>query len=269
MPLLAVEQLRVQYRAEATPVTAVHDVSFTVEPGEVVALVGESGSGKSSVALALTRLLPPTASVSGRVLFQGRDLLTASPAALRAVRGGQIAYVFQDPSTSLNPVLTVEAQLTEALQWHQGGTRAEVLQRAVGWLEQVGIPQAASRLKSFPHELSGGMQQRVMIAMAMATAPALLVADEPTTALDVTVQVQILRLLRQLQQQHRLSVLLVSHDLAVVERIAHKVGVMSQGRLVEWGEVRAVLQAPQHPYTRQLLAYRTRLTLPGAGGRHA
>lgn len=268
MPLLAIEQLSVRYGGDPAAVAAVQDVSFTMAPGQVAALVGESGSGKSSVALALTRLLPPAAHVTGRVLFQDADLLTAPAAQLRAIRGGKIAYVFQDPSTSLNPVLTVADQLVEMIQQHAPQPAPQARAQALEWLQRVGIPEPAQRLGAYPHELSGGMQQRVMIAMAMATQPALLVADEPTTALDVTVQVQILKLLRELQQRFQLAVLLVSHDLAVVERIAHYVGVMSQGRLVEWGPVAQVLKAPKHPYTQQLVSCRARLTLPELGKAH-
>jgi ABC-type glutathione transport system ATPase component len=267
MSLLTVEHLSVVYEGRGESVRAVDDVSFTVEPGEVVALVGESGSGKSSVALALTRLLrTPPAVLSGRVVFDGVDLLRTPEDSLRTVRGGKIAYVFQDPATSLNPVLTVGEQLIEAMTLHTEARREDARRVAVDWLRRVGIPSAEERLEAYPHEFSGGMQQRACLAMALAARPSLLVADEPTTALDVTVQVQILRLLRDLQRSLALSVLLISHDLTVVERLAHRVGVMAKGGLVELGSVGQVLRQPAHPYTRELLRYRSMITLRRASG---
>lgn len=241
---------------------AVDRVSFTIEPGEIVALVGESGCGKSSVALALTRLLPmPPASVSGRVMMGETNLLQASEEALRAIRGGTIAYVFQEPATSLNPVLTIGEQLVETIELHTASRGKAARRLGIDWLQRVGISSAEERLGAYPHEFSGGMQQRVMIAMALAARPALLVADEPTTALDVTIQVQILRLLRDLQRTLNLSVLLISHDLTVVERIAHRVGVLAAGRLVELGPVAQVLRHPAHPHTKELLRYRSMISL--------
>ncbi len=284
MALLTVEHLSVRYHTGQTTVQAVNDVNFTVEPGEIVALVGESGSGKTSVALALTRLLPsPPAVLSGRVILDpsthpdglardsahrdapgglhGTNLLAASEDALRAIRGGTISYVFQDPGTSLNPVLTIGEQLLEAITLHTDARGADARRLALEWLRRVGISSAEERFGAYPHEFSGGMQQRVMIAMALAAHPSLLIADEPTTALDVTIQVQILRLLRDLQRTLNLSVLLISHDLMVVERIAHRVGVMSAGRLVELGAVEQVLRQPAHPYTKELLRYRSMVSL--------
>ena len=259
--LLAVERLSVDYRQGDASIRAVDEVSFTIEAGEVFALVGESGCGKTSVALALTRLLPfPPAVVSGRAMLGERDLLTMPEEELRAIRGGTIAYVFQEPSTSLNPVLTIGEQLIEAIELHTTAKGDAARRVAVEWLERVSIPSPRERLRAYPHEFSGGMQQRVMLAMAMAAQPKLLIADEPTTALDVTVQVQILRLLRDLQQRYGLSVLLISHDLIVVERIAHRVGVMSAGKLVEVGQTAQVLRQPSHPYTRQLLRYRSMIS---------
>ena len=258
MALVSVEDLSVVYRSHDATTQAVDGVSFAIEPGEILALVGESGSGKSSVALALTRLLPsPPAVISGRAVFNGADLLRLSEPQLQAVRGGKIAYVFQDPATSLNPVLTIGEQVVEMIAQHTEAHGVAARRAAVDWLTRVGISSVGERLAAYPHEFSGGMQQRVMLAMAMAAHPALLVADEPTTALDVTVQVQILRLLRDLQRTLRLSVLLISHDLMVVERLAHRVGVMSAGRLVEWGAVEQVLHQPAHPYTKALLRYRS------------
>ena len=256
MPLLTVEDLSVTYSHQGGTVRAVDGASFTIEAGEVVALVGESGSGKSSVALSLTRLLPPQAAIEGAVRLSGSDLLTAPEKILRAVRGGKISYVFQDPASSLNPVLTIGEQLVETVELHTDSRGAGARARAAEWLARVGLTSAEERLAAYPHEFSGGMQQRVCIAMALASHPLLLVADEPTTALDVTVQVQILRLLRDLQQALGLSVLLISHDLTVVERLARRLGVMQGGRLVEWGDTAQVLTRPSHAYTQELLRCR-------------
>ena len=262
--LLAVESLSVAYQGRGAPVQAVSEVTFSVSPGEVFALVGGSGCGKTSVALALTRLLPaPPAAVSGRVLLDAVNLLDAPAATLRSIRGGRISYVFQDPATSLNPVLTIGEQLMETIALHTQARGHAARRTAVEWLERVGIPSAAQRLSSYPHEFSGGMQQRAMLAMALAARPRLLVADEPTTALDVTIQVQILRLLRDLQRSLQISVLLISHDLTVVERLAHRVGVMASGRLVETGPVGQVLRHPAHPSTQALLRWRSMMTLRG------
>jgi ABC-type glutathione transport system ATPase component len=253
MSLLEVHELSVRYGA----VRAVDHVSFSIEPGEILSLVGESGSGKSSIALALTRLLPsPPAEVTGAVRMEGINLLELSEADLRAVRGRRISYVFQDPASSLNPVLTIGEQLLETVELHTTAKGATARAHAAGWLERVGIPDAANRMGAYPHEFSGGMQQRVCLAIALAAQPALLVADEPTTALDVMVQIQILRLIRDLQRDLKMSVLLISHDLTVVERIAHRVGVLSRGMLVETGPVRDVLHRPQELYTQQLIRAR-------------
>ena len=264
MPLLAVENLSVVYQGRGILVRAVDGVSFSVEPGEVLALVGESGSGKSSVALALTKLLPvPPAMVSGRVIFEQVNLLEASEETLQTIRGGKISYVFQEPATSLNPVLSIGEQLLETIELHAQARGADAKRLAIEWLRRVGIASAEERWSAYPHEFSGGMQQRVCLAMAMAAHPALLVADEPTTALDVTIQVQILRLLRDLQRTLSLSVLLISHDLTVVERLAHRVGIMSAGKLVELGATEQVLHRPAHPSTRELLRYRSMMRLRG------
>ena len=257
MSLLVVEDLSVVYEGRGAAVRAVDGVSFALQPGEVFALVGESGSGKTSVALALTRLLPiPPALVSGRVLIDGASLLDASDEALRTIRGGKVSYVFQDPAASLNPVLTIGEQLLETITRHTESRGRAAAQVAVEWLQRVGIASAEERLAAYPHEFSGGMQQRLCLAMALTARPALLIADEPTTALDVTVQVQILRLLRDLQRSLRLSVLLISHDLTVVERLAHRIGVMAAGKLVEAGPVEQVLRHPAHDHTKKLLRAR-------------
>jgi ABC-type dipeptide/oligopeptide/nickel transport system ATPase component len=253
--VLDVRDLRVTFRdAAGQDFPAVRGVSFSLRRGETLALVGESGSGKSVTSLALARLLPPppAAAVGGQVLLGGQDVLGMGREELRRVRGGRIAYVFQDPATSLNPVFSVRSQIGEALRTHRpeiGDRDAET----VRWLDRVGIPQAASRLHAYPHELSGGMQQRVMIAMALASRPDVLVADEPTTALDVTVQHKILDLLGDLQREFEMAILLVTHNFAIVRGLAHRVAVLFRGRVVEHGETAAVLGAPQHPYTRALI----------------
>lgn len=269
-PLLAIERLSVTYAGADHP--AVEAMNLTVTPGEILALVGESGSGKSTVALAVGRLLPSTARVSGRIMLEDVDVLAATEAELRRLRGGRVSYVFQDPSTSLNPVLTIGEQLTETILLHTTVRGAEARRRATEWLTRVGIATPAARLDAYPHEFSGGMQQRACIAMALAAEPALLIADEPTTALDVTVQVQILRLLRDLQRVLGLAVLLISHDLSVVESVAHRVGVMCRGRLVELGHATQVLRQPADPHTQELLRCRALLSLEprgvaGPGGR--
>ena len=262
MPLLDVENLNVTYEARGERTEAVKGLSFSIEAGESVALVGESGSGKSSAALAITKLLPsPPARVSAsRVSFIKTDLFNADEHTLRNVRGGKIAYVFQNPSGSLNPVLTIGEQIREMIELHtdKRGRQADAV--AVEWLKRVGIRDAENRLGSFPHEFSGGMQQRAMIAMAMVSSPSLLIADEPTSALDVTVQVQILKLLKQLQNDLNLSLLLISHDLLVVRRMSHRVVVLSKGEAVESGLTEQIFQNPRHPYTRQLLSARASMS---------
>ncbi len=286
MTLLDVQDLRVSFDTEAGPVQAVDGVSFCVNPGEVVALVGESGSGKSVTAMSLLGLTRPLgARVSGAATFEGTELVGSGEAALRRVRGGRAAMVFQDPMSSLNPVLRVGDQIAEQIRAHEPTTtRRRALERAGGLLERVGIGGAAGagsrglarataaglspRLRAFPHELSGGMRQRVMIAMALSCSPSLLIADEPTTALDVTTQAQILDLLRELRAQTGVAILLVTHDLGVVADIAERILVMQAGQLVEQGTAGQVVNEPQHPYTQTLLgAYRTRLTrAPRSGG---
>ena len=262
MPLLSIEDLSVSYEHEGQSVLAVDQVSLSIEPQEIVALVGESGSGKSSLGLAITRLLPnPPVRIHAHTLeFNGLNILEASESQLRRLRGKEITYVFQDPASSLNPVLTLGDQLREVIEYHTDRRGKAADAHALEWLQHVGIPNA--RLSAYPHEFSGGMQQRLMIAMAMASQPKLLIADEPTSALDVTVQVQILRLLRQLQQQYRLSILLISHDLLVVRRMAHRVVVLRKGQIVESGSVPQILEHPTHPYTQSLLAARASMSIP-------
>lgn len=257
MSLLSVENLRLSFRPEDRPaVEAVKGVSFSLEEGETLAIVGESGSGKSVTAMALTRLLPapPAHYEGGRILLRGRDVLALSEAELRGVRGKEIAYVFQDPMTSLNPVFTIRSQIAETLRLHRPElSPGDYDREIVYWLNEVGIVNAPDRLKSYPHELSGGMQQRVMIAMALAARPALLVADEPTTALDATVQKQIIDLLARLQQQHGMAILLITHNFHILPGLAHRVVVMFRGQMVETGLTDDILRNPSHPYSRALI----------------
>jgi microcin C transport system ATP-binding protein len=255
-PLLSVRDLSVAFHQGGSETLAVDRVSFDIAPGEVVALVGESGSGKSVTANSVLQLLPyPAAShPSGEILFEGRDLLRVSERELRAVRGNDITMIFQEPMTSLNPLHTIEQQVGEILELHQAMTPQAARTRTLELLQQVGIREAEKRLKAFPHELSGGQRQRVMIAMALANRPKLLIADEPTTALDVTVQAQILELLKKLQREYGMSILFITHDLGIVRRFADRVCVMTKGKIVETGAVEAVFETPQHDYTRHLLS---------------
>ncbi|MDF0695768.1 ABC transporter ATP-binding protein [Rhizobium sp. MC63] len=255
-PLLSVRDLSVAFHQGGDTSLAVDRISFDIAKGEVVALVGESGSGKSVSANSILKLLPyPTAShPSGEILFKGKDLLKASERELREVRGNDITMIFQEPMTSLNPLQTIEKQIAEILALHQGITGQPARQRVLDLLNQVGIREPEKRLKAYPHELSGGQRQRVMIAMALANRPELLIADEPTTALDVTVQAQILELLRQLKAAHGMSLLFITHDLGIVRKFADRVCVMTKGRIVETGTVTEVFANPKHDYTRHLLA---------------
>jgi oligopeptide transport system ATP-binding protein len=255
MSLLEVRDLSARFDTHRGVVRAIDGVSLHLEEGETLALVGESGSGKSVTALATIGLLPSPPGVvdAGEVLFEGRDLRRLRGGQLRSIRGRRIGMIFQDPMTSLNPLLTIERQLTEVLEVHEGISRMAARRRAATGLGEVGIPDPESRLEQFPHQLSGGMRQRVMIAMALLCRPALLIADEPTTALDVTIQAQILELLRGLQKQHGMALLLITHDLGVVAGTADRVMVMYAGRIVESGGVRPLFRCPGHPYTRGLL----------------
>ena len=255
-PLLSVRDLSVAFHQGNAETLAVDRVSFDIAPGEVVALVGESGSGKSVSAASILKLLPyPAAShPSGEILFEGRDLMTASEQELRAVRGNDITMIFQEPMTSLNPLHNIEKQIGEILALHQAIAGETARDRTLELLRQVGIRDPEKRLSAYPHELSGGQRQRVMIAMALANRPKLLVADEPTTALDVTVQAQILDLLRQLKADHGMSMLFITHDLGIVRKFADKVCVMTRGKIVESGPVEDIFTNPQHDYTRKLLA---------------
>ena len=259
-PLLSVSHLTTVFDTPRGPVTAADDVSFEINPGETLGLVGESGSGKSVTALSIMRLVQrPGRIAGGRILFRGRDLLTLAERDMRAVRGADISLIFQEPMTALNPVFTIGDQIAETLFVHDRATRREAKAKAIELLDAVRIPEAASRVGDYPHQLSGGMRQRVLIAMALACRPSLVIADEPTTALDVTIQAQILDLLREMKTALNLSLLLITHDLGVVAETADRVAVMYAGRIVETGPVRAIFRTPQHPYTRGLLA-----SIPGA-----
>ncbi|MEG4644671.1 microcin C transport system ATP-binding protein [Paracoccus pantotrophus] len=253
-PVLEVSDLRVGFRQDGQLVPAVKGVSFTVAKGETVALVGESGSGKSVTALSTVRLLGEAAEVAGSVRYDGRELLGAAEAELRRVRGNDISFIFQEPMTSLNPLHTLERQLAESLALHQGLRGAAARARIIELLTRVGIRDPETRLADYPHQLSGGQRQRVMIAMALANGPELLIADEPTTALDVTIQAQIMELLAELKAAEGLSMLFISHDLGLVRRIADRVCVMKGGEIVEQGPVEQIFAHPQHEYTRMLLA---------------
>ncbi|MGZ8648087.1 MAG: ABC transporter ATP-binding protein [Solirubrobacteraceae bacterium] len=262
MALLEVDELSVRFDSDEGAVHAVDRVSFSLEEGEVLAMVGESGCGKSVTAMSLLRLLPASATLTGAVRFGDRDLLTADEASLRGVRGREISFVFQEPMTSLNPVFTVGRQVGEVLRHHLDLDRAAARDRTLELLELVGIPAPARRIDEYPHQLSGGMRQRVMIAMAVACNPKVLIADEPTTALDVTIQAGILDLMRDIRERLGTAILLITHDLGVVADVADRVMVMYAGRLVEQAVADELFAHPQHPYTTGLLA-----ALPRSGRR--
>ena len=254
-PLLRVEGLTTEFQTPAGPLRAVNDVSFEIRKGETLGLVGESGSGKSVTAFSIIRLVQPPGRISaGRVVFQGRDLAALPEPEMRRVRGKGIGFVFQEPMAALNPVMRVGAHIGEALTVHGLASRADARDRAVDLLRAVRITDPDKRVDDYPHQLSGGMRQRVMIAIALACRPPLVIADEPTTALDVTVQAQILDLLREMKREFDLSLLLITHDLGVIAETADRVAVMYAGRIVEQGSVREIFHQPKHPYTQGLLA---------------
>jgi peptide/nickel transport system ATP-binding protein len=254
-PLLEVADLSVDFVTREATVHAVSGASFSLRPGEVLCLLGESGSGKSVTLRALMRLLPPKrARIAGRVTLADQDVLTLEGAALRSFRGGSVSMVFQEPMTALDPVYTIGQHLIETIRRHKGGTKAQARARAIELLDLVKIPSPERRIDAYPHELSGGLRQRAMIAIALSCGPRLLLADEPTTALDATVQIQVLVLLRRLQQELGMSTIFVTHDLGVAAEIADRVAVMYAGRVIEEGPVADVLRAPAHPYTAGLLA---------------
>jgi ABC-type dipeptide/oligopeptide/nickel transport system ATPase component len=260
--MLEVRDLTISFRSDDGNIPAVRSVSFSLEKGETLAIVGESGSGKSVTALALTRLLPEPAALyeAGEILLDGQSVLHMNEKRLRRVRGNQIAYVFQEPATSLNPVFSVYEQIAETIRLHRPEVR-EVRKEVIYWLDQVGIVHSARRVKDYPFQLSGGMQQRVMIAMALCCQPEILVADEPTTALDVTIQRQILDLFQALKIKYRMSMILITHNFGIIRGLADKVAVMFRGRVVEFGSTESVLRQPQHPYTRALIECIPRLGL--------
>ena len=261
-PLLSVRNLEVQFPTRRRVLTALHEVSFDVLPGEILGVVGESGAGKSMTGNAIIGLLEPPGRISrGEVLFMGKDLTRLSPSELRQIRGRDIGAIFQDPLTSLNPLYTIGDMLTETLLTHLDIGKSEAQRRAIAMLGEVGIPAAEERFGHYPHQFSGGMRQRVVIALALCTEPRLVIADEPTTALDVSVQAQIINLLKRLCKEHGTAVILVTHDMGVIAETADRVCVMYAGRIVEIGPVRQVVQAPRHPYTQGLMA-----AIPLVGG---
>jgi ABC-type dipeptide/oligopeptide/nickel transport system ATPase component len=253
-PLLRVDDLRITFNTANGSTEAVKGISFDLQKGETLAIVGESGSGKSVTCLSLTRLLPqpPAEYPTGKILFNGENILELSSDRLRKIRGSAISYIFQEPSTSLNPVYTVRTQLGEALKLHRPDVK-NVEEEIVRWLDRVGIVDPAKRLNDYPHQLSGGMQQRVMIAMALSCHPQILVADEPTTALDVTIQAQIIDQLKELKRELDMSIILITHNFGIIGGLADRVAVMYRGKIVEYGKCETILRDPQHPYTKALL----------------
>ena len=250
-PLLQIDRLKINFG----PQTAVEDLSLEIAPGETLGLVGESGSGKSATSLALLRLLPPTAQVTGTITFAGQNLLTLPEEQMRRHRGRSIAMIFQEPMTALNPVMKIGTQIAEAyLAHHPKEPRNSLKTRVLAAMHEVALPDPERRLNDYPHQFSGGQRQRILISMALINRPQLLIADEPTTALDVTVQAQILNLLKDIRRTHNLAMLFISHDLAVVAQIADRVAVMQKGLIVEQAPTQTLFQTPQHPYTRRLLA---------------
>jgi oligopeptide transport system ATP-binding protein len=263
-PLLRVKGLKTVFRQGKNVVNAVDGVSFDVRHGETLAIVGESGSGKSVTAMSILRLIPspPGEILEGEIEFDGRDLLTLSDEEIRQVRGNEIAMIFQEPMSSLNPVLTIGRQISEPIEVHRRAQGQGILRRCLDLLRQVRIPDPAARMNAYPHQFSGGMRQRAMIAMALACEPRLIIADEPTTALDVTVQAQILELLKDLTRQHGTSMILITHDLGVVARYADRINVMYGGRIVERGTAQEIFENPKHPYTIGLMESIPRLDQP-------
>src|SRR3990172_4956800 len=259
-PVLEVDDLRTYFHTEEGVVKAVDDLSFRLEQGRTLGIVGESGSGKSVTSLSIMRLLSSNARIeTGRISFLGRDLVRLPERQLQSIRGRDISMIFQEPMTSLNPVFTVGAQIMEAIILHQNVNKAAARQKAIDLLREVGIPKPEQRVDSYPHQMSGGQKQRVMIAMALSCNPQLLIADEPTTALDVTIQAQILDILRRLRDERGMAIVFITHDLGVIAEIADDVLVMFRGKEVEYGPVLDIFARPQHPYTKGLLACRPRL----------
>ena len=253
-PLLAVRNLTTRFATASGSVLAVDNVSFTLNAGEVLGIVGESGSGKSQIFMSIAGLMAPNGKVTGQAIFNGRDLIDAGERTLNQVRGRELSFIFQDPMTALNPFRNLSSQLTEMLMLHRGMSKSEARAEALRLMNRVRIPEASRRLDMFPHELSGGMRQRVMIAMALSCSPKLLIADEPTTALDVTVQIQVLDLIDEIRRDEGLAVALITHDMGVVARLSDRVLVVYAGNIVEQGSTDEVLLAPNHPYTHALLS---------------
>ncbi|MBI4375627.1 MAG: ABC transporter ATP-binding protein [Elusimicrobia bacterium] len=255
-PVLSVRGLRTYFHLDDSVIRAVDGISYDLYPGKTLAVVGESGSGKSVHALSILRLLPepPARIVAGEILFNGRDLLALGPQGMGDIRGNRIAMIFQEPMTSLNPVLPVGEQIAEAVMLHQGATREKAWAKAVELLKKVGIPHAEERVQDYPHQFSGGMRQRAMIAIALSCEPDVLIADEPTTALDVTIQAQILELMRDLQKEYRMAIVLITHNIGVVAEMADDVAVMYAGRQIEQASIHSLFKDPKHPYTQGLLS---------------
>ncbi len=253
--LLEIHNLSIRFRTDEGTVDAVKKVSLSLKEGGSLAIVGESGSGKSVTALSLTRLLPtpPAEFASGDILFNGESVLAMKPDRLRSIRGGGIAYIFQEPSTSLNPVYTIRSQIAEAIRLHRPEVK-DVDKEIIHWLNAVGIVDPEKRMRDYPHQLSGGMQQRAMIAMALSCKPHLLVADEPTTALDVTIQAQILKELKHLRAEFNMALILITHNIAIIQGLCDRIAVMFRGEIVEYGDTQHVLKNPQHEYTKALIA---------------
>jgi peptide/nickel transport system ATP-binding protein len=264
MPAVTVENLAVRFRQRDRTIHAVNGVDFTLARGEVLGILGESGSGKSVTLRALMRLLPNYCEIEGRIVIDGEDITSAPPSRLEELRGGKVAMIFQEPVTALDPVFTIGDQIAETIVRHEGTSRREAWRRALDLLERVQIPSAKRRLAAYPHEMSGGMRQRAMIALALSCKPSVLLADEPTTALDVTVQIQILLLLRELQRELGMAVIFVTHDVGAAAEISDRLAVMYAGRFVETGSVRDVLRKRAHPYTEGLLAANLHGAEPGA-----
>ncbi|MFA6807678.1 MAG: ABC transporter ATP-binding protein [Eubacteriales bacterium] len=252
-PILDIQNLKVHFKTDAGTVRAVDGVDLQVNAGETLGLVGESGCGKSVTSLSMMRLLSEKTDITGKIFFSGENILEKSEREMQAIRGNKISMIFQDPMTSLNPVLTIAEQIEEVIKYHQGGTRKDIQARAVEMMDLVKIPDGERRIHEYPHQMSGGIRQRIMIAMALACKPEMLIADEPTTALDVTVQAQILALIRELQVQFKTAVLLITHDLGVVAQVADKIAVMYAGQIVEYASAKELFYSPKHPYTKGLL----------------
>jgi len=255
MPLLEIDHLQTHFRSPQGTVKAVDDVSLSLDSGEVLGIVGESGCGKSVLALSILRLLPipPAHFAGGQILFEGADLLQKSDEEIRSIRGNRISMIFQEPMTALNPVFTIGNQLAEVYRAHRSLSQNDALEKSIGMLEKVGVPAPRRRIKEYPYQLSGGMRQRIMIAMALACRPALLIADEPTTALDVTIQAQILDLMNQLREDFQTAIIMISHDLGVIAETADRVAVMYTGRIMEAATTLDLFETPRHPYTRGLM----------------